>query len=150
MRRRSRRVKAEMNVVPYIDVMLVLLVIFMIAAPLIQQSVEIDLPQSAAENTVDREKTDDLTLPLILSVDPQGSYYLNISPTPTTPLNAGQITDQAGAYLLAHPGIDVYVRGDAAVAYERIITGLDYLKSAGAEKVNLSTRVEGAAESESP
>ncbi len=139
LRRRPRRVKSEMNVVPYIDVMLVLLVIFMIAAPLIQQSVSVDLPQ-AGESTVTPVREDDLTLPLVLTVDVRGGYYLNIGETPASPLAPEQLLSVAKAYLQAHPGIDVYVRADANVNYDRIIHALEYLRAGGADKVNLSTR----------
>ena len=77
-RNRRHKLKAEMNVVPYIDVMLVLLVIFMIAAPLIhQQSIEIDLPDTSSDTLEMPADAGNDTLPLILSVDASGSYYLN-------------------------------------------------------------------------
>lgn len=137
--KRYHRVKAEMNVVPYIDVMLVLLVIFMIAAPLIQQSVKIDLPQS--QQTISAKESDgDLTLPLILSVDRDGRYYLNISKAPEEALTNQAIIAQTQQYLAAHPNIDVYVRGDRNVDYARVIDGLEILNQAGAEHVNLSTQ----------
>lgn len=137
--KRYHRVKAEMNVVPYIDVMLVLLVIFMIAAPLIQQSVKIDLPQS--QQTISAKESDgDLTLPLILSVDRDGRYYLNISAAPEEALTNQAIIAQTQQYLAAHPNIDVYVRGDRNVDYARVIDGLEILNQAGAEHVNLSTQ----------
>lgn len=139
-RRRSyRRAKSEMNVVPYIDVMLVLLVIFMIATPLIQQSVSVDLPQ-ATESTRLPSPEDALTLPLILTVDVKGDYYLNIGRTPARALLPAQIRTEVKAYLKAHPQIDVYVRGDAEVSYDRIISALEYLRAAGADKVSLSTQ----------
>lgn len=143
LRRRSyRRAKSEMNVVPYIDVMLVLLVIFMIAAPLIQQSVSVDLPQAKAR-TAASPPEDALTLPLVLTVDARGEYYLNIGVTPVKPLSPAQMVAEAKAYLRAHPRIDVYVRGDARVPYDRIIGALEYLRAAGADKVNLSTQPPG-------
>ena len=111
---RAQRMKAEMNVVPYIDVMLVLLVIFMIAAPLMQRSVEINLPEVSEQNSEEQEQSEDLTLPLVLTVDAAGSYYLNISAQPTTAMSEADIQSQAADYLQAPPEIDVYVRGDAA------------------------------------
>lgn len=140
-RKTNRRVKAEMNVVPYIDVMLVLLVIFMIATPLIQRSVEVNLPQVDEQNSRPQAENGDLSLPLILSVDKQGSYYLNISATPSAPLTANQIEDEAKPYLQAHPNIDVYVSGDAEVNYDYIIKGLGYLRAAGATQINLSSQL---------
>ncbi len=140
-KKRNRRLKAEMNVVPYIDVMLVLLVIFMIATPLMERSVEINLPEVSEENSSVQEEATDLTLPLILTVDVAGAYYLNISATPSSPLTDAQITRQAMRYLQAHPDIDVYVSGDAEVDYAYIVRGIDYLRAAGAEKINLSSKL---------
>ncbi|SUO93253.1 ExbD/TolR family protein [Suttonella ornithocola] len=141
--RRSRRVKAEMNVVPYIDVMLVLLVIFMIATPLIQRSVEVNLPTVSEENSSSETDNDpnDLTLPLILTIDENSTFYLNISATPENPLSEGQIVAQANEYLKAHPQIDVYVSGDAKVNYAAVVRGIDYLRAAGARQVNLSSQL---------
>lgn len=139
--RRAHRVKAEMNVVPYIDVMLVLLVIFMIAAPLIQRSVEVDLPQVSEQNSIADNDNGDLTLPLILTVDAQGKYYLNIAANPAAALKQAQIESDARAYLQAHPKIDIYVSGDASVNYSYIVKGIDYLRAAGASQVNLSSQL---------
>ena len=76
-KRRSHHVKAEMNVVPYIDVMLVLLVIFMIAAPLIHQAIEIELPEAQATELEMPDGVDNDTLPLVLTVDRSGQFFLN-------------------------------------------------------------------------
>ena len=138
---RAQRMKAEMNVVPYIDVMLVLLVIFMIAAPLMQRSVEINLPEVSEQNSEEQGQSEDLTLPLVLTVDAVGSYYLNISAQPTTAMSEADIQSQAADYLQAHPEIDVYVSGDAAVDYAHVIKGVDYLRAAGARQVNLSSQL---------
>ncbi|ABQ14341.1 ExbD/TolR family protein [Dichelobacter nodosus] len=138
-RRHGRRMKAEMNVVPYIDVMLVLVVIFMIAAPLIQQSVEVDLPKTGdVAPAVSESDETDLTLPLVLTVDKTGQLFLNVASLPTQALNREEVVFESRQYLQEHPQIDVYVRGDAAVNYERVMAGLQLLKEAGAEKVNLS------------
>lgn len=138
---RTKRVKAEMNVVPYIDVMLVLLVIFMVAAPLMQRSVEINLPEVSADNSEEQTPVEDLTLPIVLSVDATGNYYLNISDTPNAPMNEADIQAQTSAYLAAHPKIEVYISGDAAVDYAHVIKGVDYLRSAGAQQINLSSQL---------
>lgn len=137
----NRRVRADMNVVPYIDVMLVLLVIFMIATPLIQRSVEVNLPQVDEQHSSSQTDTGDLTLPLILTVDSQGNFYLNISATPHTPLAVKQIQHEATLYLQKHPQIDVYVSGDAHVDYAKVVEGLGYLRIAGAQQVNLSSQL---------
>ena len=141
MKRRNKRVKSEMNVVPYIDVMLVLLVIFMISTPLMQRSVEINLPESTSENTADRPDSADLTLPLILTVDKNGNRFLNIAASPTQALSDSAVSGEAEAYLKQYPEIDVYVSGDAAANYEKIIHGIDLLRASGAKQVNLTTQV---------
>lgn len=138
---RAKRMKAEMNVVPYIDVMLVLLVIFMVSAPLMQRSVEINLPEVSEQNSEAEGQSEDLTLPLVLSVDSSGNYYLNISATPSAPIDEAALQVEAAAYLAAHPAIEVYVSGDAAVSYAQVIKGVDYLRSAGAKQVNLSSQL---------
>lgn len=136
-RHRHKRVKAEMNVVPYIDVMLVLLVIFMIAAPLINQAIEIDLPQSSAEQVVLDENDPQ---PLVLSVDPQGYYFLNLAPNPAQALSAEEVVAIANALIQQQPQRLVLVQGDANVSYEKVITGIGLLQQAGAPKVGLSTQ----------
>lgn len=138
---RKKRVKAEMNVVPYIDVMLVLLVIFMVAAPLMQRSVEINLPEVSAENSEEQAQVEDLTLPIVLTIDATGNYYLNISEQPNIPMSETDIQAQTSAYLAVHPKIDVYVSGDAAVDYAYVIKGVGYLRSAGAQQINLSSQL---------
>lgn len=141
MAKRVRRSKAEMNVVPYIDVMLVLLVIFMIAAPLIQRSVEVDLPEISEESSEEVAQTQDLTLPLIVSVDASGLLYLNVADDPNQALADNNIQELSRAYLAEHPQIDVYVRGDRNARYEAIIHAMEQLKAAGAQKVQLSSQL---------
>lgn len=141
-RRRSRNhhVKAEMNVVPYIDVMLVLLVIFMIAAPLIhQQAIEIELPEAQATELEMPEGVDNDTLPLILSVDRSGQFFLNWAPDPAAPLAQEQIVQITRYALTQHPTLPVLVQGDKDVPYASVIEGIGYLQQAGAPNVGLST-----------
>ncbi len=151
MRRNSRRrrVKAEMNVVPYIDVMLVLLVIFMIAAPLINQAIEIDLPKAEAEQ-IDLTELED-TQPIVLSVDPQGAYFLNLAPNPAKALTDLEVIEITKYNLAKYPQTPVLVQGDSNVAYENVIAGISLLQEAGAPKVGLSTQPpEIAVETTSP
>lgn len=139
MRRRRRKsaLSAELNVVPYIDVMLVLLVIFMVSAPLIQQSaIDIDLPDQEALQT--EEQPTPLVMPLILSIDRQGSYYLNrgkaeeaLTPAQVQSITQQVLTEQAHTAVLVH--------GDAQVPYEIITQGILLLQQAGAKKVGLVT-----------
>jgi biopolymer transport protein TolR len=129
---------AEINVVPYIDVMLVLLVIFMITAPILTQGVTVELPKAASQSikAADRE-------PIIVSVNREGEYFLNISSTPGTPMEAQAILIRVAAELeLAQQGkqaLNVLVKGDQGVPYGKVITAMSVLKQAGAEQVGLLT-----------
>jgi biopolymer transport protein TolR len=136
-RRNSRkRAMAEINIVPYIDVMLVLLVIFMITAPLLNQGVEIDLPQADAKPLPFDEQE-----PLVLSVDRQGNFYLNIAENPDRPLDADNILVRAAAVLRRNPSIQVLVRADTSVDYGTVVRAMVLLQQAGAGKVGLSTEI---------
>ena len=138
-RSRSHRVKAEMNVVPYIDVMLVLLVIFMIAAPLIHQAIDIELPEAPAAELEMPEGVDNDTLPLVLTVDRAGQFYLNWAPDPAAPLGSNEILQITRYALTQHPALPVLVQGDKDVPYASVIEGIGYLQQAGAPNVGLST-----------
>ena len=133
--RRKRRPVAEINVVPYIDVMLVLLIIFMITAPLLSQGVEVDLPQAQAES-LDTEDTQ----PLVASVDADGNYYLNIGGNQEEPMSAVDLATEVAAHLHLEPETPVVVRGDGAVAYAEVVQLMVLLQRAGASSVGLMTR----------
>jgi biopolymer transport protein TolR len=128
----------EINVVPYIDVMLVMLVIFMITAPLLNQGVDVDLPQADAE-PMDEQQQD----PLVLSVDAEGLYYLNVGGDPETPIDAETLVTRVAAVLRQRPKTPVMVRGDTSVDYGRVVAAMALLQQAGAEKVGLVTEPEG-------
>ena len=134
MSRQRRRPKAEINVVPFIDVMLVLLVIFMITAPLINQGVEIELPRASADALPASEQR-----PLILTVDDLGNYYLSTAAEPDRPQSSEEILAAARATLQRNPQVTVLVRADQGVAYGAVVAGMALLQRAGAEKVGLST-----------
>ena len=131
---RRRRAMAGINVVPYIDVMLVLLIIFMITAPIVQQGVEIELPQAAANAL----PPDDLE-PLILSVDKNGGYYLNIGERRGQALSEADIRQTVSTVLTARPKTPVLVRGDNAVNYGAVTRAMVLLQQAGVAKVGLMT-----------
>ena len=133
-RSHKRRPMGEINVVPYIDVMLVLLIIFMITAPLIQQGVEVELPQAAA-NPVD-DKADP---PLVVTVDRQGQYYLDVGESPTQPIALEDIQIKVAAVLRNKPQTPVMVRGDQAVDYGTVIRAMTALQAAGVPAVGLMT-----------
>jgi biopolymer transport protein TolR len=135
--RRGRRLMGEINVVPYIDVMLVLLIIFMVTAPLLTQGIKVDLPKAGAEPL-----PEDLTRdhqPLVLSVDKQGRYYLNIGKDNETPLADKIILDRVGAVLRREPKTPVLVKADQNVPYGRVVTGMVLLQQAGAPQIGFIT-----------
>lgn len=129
---------SEINVVPYIDVMLVLLVIFMITAPMLSQGVTVDLPKAASQTLAPTDRE-----PIIISVNQQGTYFLNISSTPAEPIEAQAIVVRVAAELeLARQSgqkLNVLVKGDQGVAYGKVVQAMALLKQAGAEQVGLLT-----------
>lgn len=130
-----RRKVAEINVVPYIDVMLVLLIIFMVTAPLITQGVKVDLPQAAAE-PLDKDSKP----PLVASVDAQGRYYITLGANDKEPLSAEEVATLVKAHLLVHPNTPVVVNGDGAVSYNAVIQLMVLLQDvAGVPSVGLMT-----------
>jgi biopolymer transport protein TolR len=132
-RRRGRKLMGEINVVPYIDVTLVLLIIFMVTAPMLSQGIKVDLPQAAAEPI----EPDDLE-PLLLSVDAAGAMYLNLG-DPERALPPDQLLEVASAALRREPNRPVLVKADKAVAYGRVVEGMVLLQQAGAQKVGFVT-----------
>ena len=124
---------AEINVVPYIDVMLVLLIIFMVTAPLLLQGVEVDLPQANASPTDNKEE------PLIVSVDASNNYYLNIGDQEKAIKPLKEITTQIGKVLALKPETPVLVWGDKNVPYGTVVTLMSELQAAGASSVGLVT-----------
>ncbi len=131
-----RRAMAEINIVPYIDVMLVLLVIFMITAPLLNQGVEVDLPQAQAEALATGERQ-----PLVLSVNREGQYFLNLAERPDLPMDPDTLLARCIAVLRRDPGLPVLVRADKGVDYGTVVAAMVLLQRAGAAKVGLSTEL---------
>ena len=136
-RRGKRRLVAEINVVPYIDVMLVLLIIFMITAPMLTQGIEVELPKAGAEALPEELMRDHQ--PLILSVDSEGRYYLNIGEDESTALDDDQIIDRVATVLRREPQTPVLVKADRSVPYGSVVTGMVLLQDAGAAKVGFIT-----------
>ena len=135
--RPKRRLMGEINVVPYIDVMLVLLIIFMITAPLLTQGIKVELPKAAAE-PIDARAVNNME-PLVLSVDARGRLYLNVGATPQQPLDDATALVRATAALRRAPQRVVLVKGDAAVNYGRVVSAMVMLQQAGASKVGFLT-----------
>lgn len=138
-RRNRKKPMSEINVVPYIDVMLVLLVIFMITAPLLTQGINVRLPQTSSKALSPNQQT-----PLIVSVNQQGNYFLNLSPTPTKAITPQMLMSSVAAYMqLAkqkHEVRHVYVKGDQNVDYGKVVGAMALLQKAGANEVGLITQ----------
>jgi biopolymer transport protein TolR len=134
---RRRRSIADINVVPYIDVMLVLLIIFMVTAPLLKQGVEIDLP-SAPANPLDVNSPE----PIVVSVDRKGGMFLNIAPDSESQIDASSLVKQVKAALARDPKRPVMVRGDADGAYQNVVSTLVLLQQANVGSVGLVTEPE--------
>ncbi len=129
-RKHRKRLMAEINVVPYIDVMLVLLVIFMITAPLLTQGVQVDLPKAAANpvNPADNET-------LVVTVDRKGNYFLDDRAIDPEALQA-----KVAAILRLRPKTPVMIRGDLNVPYNEVVKAMVVLQAAGAPSVGLLTQ----------
>lgn len=138
MHQRQPPVLAEINVVPYIDVMLVLLVIFMITAPLLTPGIEVSLPQAKTKVLPHQRE------PIIVSVDARGHYYLNTRRHPGQALKLGplqrevyQVVQRRTKQVRHTP--PVYIKGDRRVAYGKLVTLMNTLKQAGVAEVGLVT-----------
>lgn len=132
--RSKRKLNAEINVVPYIDVTLVLLIIFMVTAPMLTQGVDVELPQASAQpvETEDNE-------PLIVSVNAQGEYFINLGEDEMRPRTADDIATATGRILQVNPGKLLLVRGDRNASYEQVVRLMVLLQGVGAERVGLVT-----------
>ena len=131
---RSRRAVAEINVVPYIDVMLVLLVIFMATAPLLMQGVEVDLPKADSSPVSDSDAE-----PLIVSIDAEARLYLNLGASDDQALSIETVKQRVATVLKRNPEKAVMVWGDAAVPYGKVVVLMSELQDAGAPSVGLVT-----------
>ncbi|WP_373186574.1 protein TolR [Halopseudomonas sp.] len=140
-RRRKRKPVAEMNVVPYIDVMLVLLVIFMVTAPMLNQGVKVDLPQVASEVLPSDSNQQVLTL----SVLADGTYYWNLGETVDTEtqtdsaISLEEMSSGVTKIISARPDTLVYIRGDQEANYGLVVTAMATLQQAGVPNVGLIT-----------
>ncbi len=133
-RQKRRKPMSDINVVPYIDVMLVLLIVFMVTAPMLMQGVKVELPKAAA---LPVGKQDDE--PLIVSIKADGSYYLNLGSDQETSQSLNVVQDKVGKILRRKPNTTVLVWGDQTVAYGSVVTLMAALQAAGAPSVGLVT-----------
>ena len=138
-RRGKRRPIAEINVVPYIDVMLVLLVIFMAVAPIMTQGVKIALPPAPSKPVDPRDLND----PLMVTVRKDGAVFVNLGASDTNDIgnrvSLETLSEQVGKVIRTRPDVPVFVRGDAEIAYGRVIEVMGTLQVAGASSVGLLT-----------
>ena len=131
---RKRRAVSEINVVPYIDVMLVLLIIFMVTAPLLKQGVDVDLPVAPA-NPLAADSPE----PIVISVDKAGVMYLSIATDPDAGIDADSLVARVKSALESDPKRPVMVRGDANGPYQNVVTTLVLLQQADVKSVGLVT-----------
>ena len=132
--RRRRRRMAEINIVPYIDVMLVLLIIFMVTAPMLNLGADIQLPQSAAKALQDEKQ------PVLVSVDEQGDVYLTLGKSPREKVDDQTLVKKVSAFVKQDPKVSVLLGGDKRVDYGRVNQVLGLLQEAGVAKVGLMSQ----------
>lgn len=125
---------SEINVVPYIDVMLVLLIIFMITAPLLTQGVKVDLPEVDSKPIEHSDKE-----PVIINVDAAGNFYVNYGENQDQPVAAEELINRVNALLKYQPGIPVLLGGDQSVPYGRVVELMALLQRAGVPTVGMIT-----------
>ncbi|GAA3951136.1 MULTISPECIES: protein TolR [Allohahella] len=131
----KRKPMSDINVVPYIDVMLVLLVIFMITAPMLMQGVDVALPQTDSDALqLPQDKP-----PLIVSVDSYGAYYVELGEERSKPLELGELANKVKAQKAEDPQLLVLVRGDTNASYGTVVNLMAILRSSGVKDVGLIT-----------
>ncbi len=129
---KRRNLISDINVVPYIDVMLVLLVIFMISAPLMVQGIQVNLPEASSEALPVKNQE-----PLIVSITQEGTLFLETDSTKGKPLNLSEISELTSKIFEASPGLQVVIRGDGEVKYEKVMTLMATLQISGASDIGL-------------
>jgi biopolymer transport protein TolR len=132
--RQKRKLKSEINVVPYIDVMLVLLIIFMVTTPMMNLGVDIQLPQSQAKSLKDKKD------PIVISVDQDGHLFLTMEGEKKEPVDAETVKNKVGAFVRVNPDVQVLVAGDTRGNYGGVYQVLADLQTAGVAKVGLMSQ----------
>ena len=135
-RHKRLKLKSEINVVPYNDVMLVLLIIFMVATPMLNANVDVNLPQANAKSLQDKKE------PVIVSVDHNGQLYLTLGTEKKQPIDAQTMQAKVGAFVKANPEVSVLVAGDRDGKYDGVYQVLAQLQQAGVAKVGLMSQPE--------
>lgn len=140
--RTRRKPMSDINVVPYIDVMLVLLVIFMITAPLLQQGVEVNLPKASAKAVSNEDEKNRI----VIAVRQDGKYFLDSDGKQGMPMSASALTNRVTELISEREDKRVYVRGDTSVDYGRVVAAMVALQTAGASSIGLITEPQTQAE----
>ena len=133
--RGRRRGMSEINVTPMVDVMLVLLVIFMVTAPLLTQGVRVDLPKAGAEPIEDVPDHP----PLVLSVDAEGNLFVNVGDDEDEPATAKEVVARVGAVIRNRPDTPILIKADRSVPYGNVVGAMVLLQQGGAEAVGFVT-----------
>ena len=128
----KKKLTAEINVVPYIDVMLVLLIIFMVLSPLLIQGIEVNLPQT------DTTKMSVQNEPLVISIDANGKYYINIGDE-QLPIDLEELKNKSLVIFSANPDIEVVFQGDKSVSFDSVAKAMAAVQSVGIEKIGIVT-----------
>ena len=134
LRRRRRKLKSEINVVPYIDVMLVLLIIFMVTAPLLNLGVDVNLPESDAK-AMDQKKK-----PLTVTIDKAGNYSLVMPDMTRKAVTGDELTAEVQALVRADPGLSVIVAGDGGASYQQVFSAMTRVQVAGVQQMALVSK----------
>lgn len=130
---KKHRLSSDINVVPYIDVMLVLLVIFMVTAPLLTQGVKVNLPKASSEMIETKEE------PVIVSLKQDGTLYINLGDGEKVPQSLERVKQQVGKIIQTASNTPVLVWADKAIAYGEVVTLMAELQSSGVQEVGLVT-----------
>ena len=129
---KKKKLKAEVNVVPYIDVMLVLLIIFMVLSPLLIQGVEVNLPKT------DTTKMSIQNEPLVISIDVSGNYYLNVGEE-TLPISLDELKRKSSVIFEANPEIEIVFQSDKGVIFDSVAKAMAAVQSVGISKIGIVT-----------
>ena len=129
--RKRKKLKADINVVPYIDVMLVLLIIFMVTAPLLSLGVDVELPQARAK-PIEQQKD-----PVVVEVDAEGRYRLKLESADAEPIEATGLQAKVAAFVSQNPDVPVFVAGARDADYATVFDTMVLLQQAGVPKVGL-------------
>ena len=129
---KKKNLKAEINVVPYIDVMLVLLIIFMVLSPLLIQGIEVNLPET------DTTKMSIQNEPLVISISIDGKYFINVGEE-TLPINLDELKRKSSIIFEANPDIEVVFQGDKGVMFDSVAKAMAAVQSVGISKIGIVT-----------